>query len=62
MNVSMWAFCEQVVLTGGERGLLVFRWIATLTIADTGGRKDLDSVVDGGDDKDVGTIIFCIYV
>ena len=46
------------MLTGGERGLLVFRWIATLTIADTGGRKDLDSVVDGGDDKDVGTIIF----
>ena len=47
-------------MTGGERGLLVLRWISTLAIADNGGRKDLESVVDGGDDKDIG-MPACMY-
>ena len=41
----------------------MLRWIATLTIADNGGRKDLDNVVDGGDDKDIGMCVYvCVYV
>lgn len=44
----------KVVLTGGERGLVVLRWVLSLSIADGGGRRDLESVIDGGDDKEIG--------
>ncbi len=37
----------KIVVTGGERGLLVFRWASNLMIANNGPRKDLESVVDG---------------
>jgi len=43
-----------VVLTGGERGLVVFRWVTTLCIANNGPREGLDSVADGSDEKSIG--------
>jgi WD40 repeat protein len=42
-----------VVITGGERCLLVFRWTSSLYLANTGPRKDLDCVVDGSDENEI---------
>jgi hypothetical protein len=33
---------------------VVLRWILNLAIANNGQRKDLDTVVDGSDDKEIG--------
>jgi hypothetical protein len=42
-------------LTGGERGLIVLRWTINLQIANSGPRRDFDSVIDGSDDKEIGS-------
>ncbi len=39
-----------VVLTGGERCLIVFRWVANLRLANTNSRFGLEAVVDGKDE------------
>ena len=42
-----------VVLTGGERCLIAFRWVANLRLANTNSRFGLEAVVDGkGEDGD----------
>jgi WD40 repeat protein len=41
----------RVVLTGGERGLIVLRWIHNLSIANNGCRRGLEFVVDGSTEK-----------
>ena len=42
----------RVVLTGGERGLIVLRWVHNLMIANNGPRKGLEAVIDGSHDTD----------
>jgi hypothetical protein len=37
----------QVILTGGENCLVVFRWVHTLELANDGPRKGLEAVLDG---------------
>ena len=37
----------RVLLTGGERGLVVLRWALTLRLANDQGREGLDAVIDG---------------
>jgi hypothetical protein len=39
-----------VVLTGGERCLVVFRWVVNLRLANTNSRFGLEAVVDGKDE------------
>jgi hypothetical protein len=41
----------KVILTGGERCLVVMRWASTLALANTGARSDLDAVIDGSSEK-----------
>lgn len=41
----------RVLLTGGERGLIVMRWVHNLSIANNGCRRGLEFVVDGSTDK-----------
>jgi WD40 repeat protein len=41
----------RVVMTGGERGLIVLRWIHNLSIANNGCRRGLEFVVDGSTEK-----------
>lgn len=42
---------SRVVLTGGERGLIVLRWLHNLSIANNGCRRGLEFVIDGSTDK-----------
>jgi hypothetical protein len=42
----------RVVLTGGERGLILLRWVHNLMIANSGPRKGLDSIIDGSNESD----------
>lgn len=42
----------RVLVTGGERCLVVMRWVSNLSIANNGPRRDLDSVVDGAHEPD----------
>jgi WD40 repeat protein len=42
----------KTVLTGGERCLVVVRWVNNLTLANNGPRKDLDAVIDGSHDHE----------
>jgi WD40 repeat protein len=42
----------KVLITGGERCLVVIRWVNNLTLANNGPRKDLDSVIDGSHDQE----------
>jgi hypothetical protein len=37
----------QVLITGGENCLVVFRWVHTLELANDGPRKGLEAVLDG---------------
>ncbi len=41
-----------VILTGGERGLIILRWVHNLMIANNGARKGLDSIIDGSSDSE----------
>lgn len=41
----------KVLITGGERCLIVLRWTNTLTLANNNARKDLEAVIDGVVDK-----------
>ena len=47
----IYGFCisedGKVLITGGERCLLVFRWTDSLELANTGSRRSLDAVIDG---------------
>ena len=38
----------KVLLTGGARGLVVLRWVGSLKLAETGVRRGLPAVLDGG--------------
>lgn len=42
----------KTVLTGGERGLVVIRWVHNLAIASSGARKGLESIIDGSNEPD----------
>lgn len=41
----------KVLITGGDRCLVVLRWVATLFLANNGSRRDLESVIDGFMDR-----------
>jgi hypothetical protein len=40
----------RVVLTGGDNGLVIFRWTHSLLVANTGPRTGLECVLDGADE------------
>ncbi|RYH30738.1 DUF4704 domain-containing protein [archaeon] len=42
----------RTVLTGGERGLVVIRWVYNLAIANNGARRGLEAVCDGSNAPD----------
>ena len=42
----------KVVLTGGERGLIILRYVHTLTIANSGSRRGLDAIIDGSSESE----------
>lgn len=45
----------KVLLTGGNNGLVVLRWVHTLLLANTGSRRDLEAIFDGSSDESTAT-------
>jgi WD40 repeat protein len=45
----------KVLLTGGNNGLVVLRWVHTLHLANTGSRRDLEAIFDGSSDESTAT-------
>jgi WD40 repeat protein len=50
LNVMILSEDNTVVLTGGERCLVVLRWVNSLTLANTGSRYGLEAIIDGDND------------
>ena len=52
----LYAFClsedGKVILTGGERRLVVFRWTRTMDLADDGPRSGVEGVIDGAQSEE----------